>query len=229
MTGYSQLDFTPRTISAYTGLPTNGWVFLQNWMGFSIDNLVDVGLASPTNLEVISSARLVGNSETETACERCTGLGGFYMGDMDPNDPATYPVTFFGGTLKCGDPTLGYRDSCDPVTFDGDGASKSMLGSCAEDGELVVMSLFECADAADAQGVGVRTIWQAAMLDPAYIDTTPGDPNFGLHAVHQNQWRPNWALYFTPPATTTPDLTSFQPIQRRDLHLVPAKEPLHSE
>ena len=147
------------------------------------------------------------------------------MGDMDPNDPATYPVTFYGGTLKCGDPQLGYRDSCDPVTTDGDGASKSMLGSCAVDGELVVMSLFECGVEADAQGVGVRTIWQAAMLDPAYIDTEPTSPNFGLHAVHQNQWRPNWALYFTPPATTTPDPTPFSPFNEEIFTWCPPKNP----
>ena len=224
--GYGQRRVDLLPIWEYTEqVDTAAWIFLQNWMGFSIGDLVDVGLASPINLPVISSVRLVGNSDGETACSRCTDLGGFWMGPMDPTDPATFPVTFFGGTLKCGDPTLPYIDSCDPVGFDGDGPDKTMLGSCAVDGELVVVSLFTCKQEAGAQGVGIRTIWQAAMLDPAYIDTDPASPDFGLHAVHQNQWRPNWALYFTPPATTTPDLAPLSPYNEPIITWCPPKNP----
>ena len=203
---YFPLLVEPAEIWRYTEQDdTAAWWFFQTWMGFDISMLVDTGLALPTNLQVISSARLVGNSDDETACARCTSLGGMYRGDTDPNDPATYPVTFYQGELMCGDPTAFYITACDPQDGQiGDGGS-TILGSCAEDGELVIKSLASCQEAADAQAVGVRTIWQAAMLDPAYIETDPTSPNFGLHSVHQNQWRPNWALYFTPPATTTPD------------------------
>lgn len=204
---------------------TGGWFFFQNWMGFDVTNLADIGLLSPTNLPVISSARLIGNSDSETACERCTGFGGLYMGNTDPADPSTYPVTFYQGDLMCGDPTLFYVSECDPINGAiGDGGA-TILGSCAEDGELVVMSLESCIDAADAQAVGVHTIWQAAMLDPAYIETNPALPDFGLHRVHQNQWRPNWALYFTPPATENPDPIPFSPYNEEIFTWCPPKNP----
>ncbi|MDP6891042.1 MAG: hypothetical protein QF471_06905, partial [Phycisphaerales bacterium] len=216
----------PLPLNSYTEqFDTVGWALFQNWMGFDVTGMADTGLISPTNLQVISSARLVGNSEDETACERCTSFDGYFMGDVDPLDPATYTVTFYGGELLCGDPTATYISACDPVNVDPDAAEKTILGSCAQDGELVVMSLDSCIDAADAQSVGVRTIWQAAMLDPAYIETDPAMPDFGLHAVHQNQWRPNWALYFTPPATETPDPTPFSAYNEPIYTWCPPKNP----
>lgn len=222
--GYFQLRVEPASISAYTGLAdTATWAFLQTWMGFNIGGLVDAGLASPPNLQVISSARLVGNSDTETACDRCTGLGGMYVATVDSNDPNTYPVTFYQGNLQCGDGALGYITDCTSGSTNEPG--DAILGSCAVEGELVVISLNSCRDAADAQGVGIRTIWQGAMLDPAYIDTTADSPNFGLHSVHQNQWRPNWALYFTPPATTNPDLNPFSTFNEPISTWCPPKNP----
>ena len=69
----------------------------------------------------------------------------------------------------------------------------------------------------------MNPLWLANMIDPFLMDQ---DPVTGAltHRIHQNQFRPTWIMWFTPPANSRPQWIQLDPITRL-LLLVPASQP----
>jgi len=214
---------------AYTGQAGAADVnFFPQWQGFGLEVGADPwtgsnpywkGSSTPGGTIVIGNSRLVTNDETEAACGRCTSIEGAFImppgeSGINPSDPTTYPKLFFEGLFACG--PNGYAGTSRAYIIDcesgdaepGGEHDKYELGSCTTTpGETTLVSKATCDETALALGFSgglANPLWLANMIDPALL--VP-DPQTGalVHAIHQNQYRPTWCTWFTPPANSLPD------------------------
>jgi len=156
---------------------TNPWPYSNPWMR-----------TQPGMLPVIGSSRLVTNNDDSSAEERCLSLAGMWNGYVNEADLDNFPTLLFEGERLCLE-------------------EETILGGCmTSDGSVLIMDWGACGDEAELLGLDLADIpnplWQANMLNPSLlIPDEQGNPS---HQIHKNQWRPTWALWFTPPTTTCP-------------------------
>ncbi|MDP7029086.1 MAG: hypothetical protein QF733_02575 [Phycisphaerales bacterium] len=215
LTTWGQPAMYPGSLAAYTGYPESATIdFMPQWQGFGLEVGADPwtgsnpywkGSSSPGGAIVIGNSRFMTNSNAETACERCVNLGGAFLGGVNPADPASYPNLFFDGTFACGDPG-GYIIDCLTGAVDPE-IDSYRIGSCASAGEATVTSLSSCNDTAESLGLPTganNPCWLGNMIDPNLLVPDPATGAL-VHRIHQNQYRPTWCTWFTPPANSLPD------------------------
>lgn len=198
---WTQPDVEPATLAGTIGVPLAvSYQFMPTWQGTEVNQFAP-GLNRPGLQVVMNSARLVTNTAEETACSRCVGLGGAWMGPTSDANPATYPVIPFDGTLVCGNQGPNFTGCDGPAGINPDpNALNWVMGACTSAaGSTSITTYQACADAATVMNVRVDRIWMGTLINPARIDATTG-----LHDVHQNNFRPMWTLWFTPSSNSEP-------------------------
>ena len=224
----------PGPMPNYTGEPTaedlSNINLMPQWQGFGLEvgedpwdgnNPYWKNSSQLPRTQVIGNSRLVTNTDDNSACGNCISLDGAFAGPNfnvagpyqqvpDINSPTTYPTLFFDGDFLCGEGSA-YVIDCET----GDetlGREAYELGACVIDGETTTTSLETCDDYAQSLNPPLRTgrrnpLWLKNMIDPALL--TEQDPQTGaeFHAIHKNQFRPTWSMWFTPPANSMPDPT----------------------
>ncbi|MBT4767265.1 MAG: hypothetical protein HOO04_02770 [Phycisphaerae bacterium] len=202
-----------RGLATYTGNRTPNGNFVRvgpdtaggpGWQGFDLPTQ----MSNPSRQRVIGSTRLVTNSDDESACDRCTAMGGAYIGSVDFEyqngpipTPGQYPVLFYAGDILCNGGSTGITD-CETGASENLGSGTYTLGGCTMAGETTIVSWATCAGGVP-DGFGTDYIWAAGIIDPSLM--VP-DPSGGLiHSEHGNWMRPTWSIWFTPPSNTNYD------------------------
>ncbi len=209
-----QPDLEPLPLESYTGHTRSAQVdFMPQWQGRGLPDAIgpfpwDATESNPwiyTNpwvrmrpgrTIVIGSARLVTNNDATSADSRCEQMQGQWAGYIqNENELDQYPALLFGGDRLCQfEETIlggcmnstGGIEVKDKVTCDEWGAGSSVLLPPMQWGS----------------NLGQRQpnpLWLADMIDPGLLIPDPTN-NALVHRIHQNQWRPTWAIWCTPPS-----------------------------